>query len=184
MPDSDRLATQSEILAPWWLGVIHELPPVAYYCGLDFQWVGWTIPWSPGISVNHIYTSRGSRGQRRMTDEASAWKDVAIAQVRGSLPSAPIPMAIISGCPLETAIVIFPPDKRKRDIDNLVKLPQDAVCAALGIDDRRITRSHVYLAPATRTHPGILFAIRALAPDSKTRAKPAPKPLDIARAIA
>jgi len=43
----------------------------------------------------------------------------------------------------EAQYTFYPPDKRKRDMDNclaMMKNYQDGVCAALGIDDTRIKR--------------------------------------------
>ena len=48
--------------------------------------------------------------------------------------------------PLGLRLVLWFKDNRRTDIDGRVKLAQDAICEALGIDDSRIHELHVYRA--------------------------------------
>ena len=48
--------------------------------------------------------------------------------------------------PLGLRLVLWFKDNRRTDIDGRVKLAQDAICEALGVDDSRIHELHVYRA--------------------------------------
>ncbi len=99
-----------------------------------------TLPWPTGVSTNHLY-QRNRYGGVRLSARARAWKEAAILAVRqagGTLPDGPL---LLQMC-------VYPPDGRRRDLDNLIKLTQDAVFAALGIDDSRV--SHLLVARCER----------------------------------
>lgn len=74
--------------------------------------------------MNHHYAH--SRYGVRLTEAARAWRDKVALIVAGH--TAPTP-------PLEITLFLVPPDKRRRDPDNLLKETLDAVLGAWGIDD-------------------------------------------------
>lgn len=78
-----------------------------------------TLPWPP--SVNH-YWSRTKRGNVYVSARGKAYQqEVALIVKR----------RIRSGTPYDTPVAVsilaFPPDRRKRDIDNLLKASLDAM---------------------------------------------------------
>jgi crossover junction endodeoxyribonuclease RusA len=91
----------------------------------------------PTVSTNHMYVSAyrtdgaGNRYLgRRLSDKMVAWKNevatlARVARHGGTLPSSP----------LHVEVDVFPPDRRRRDSDNLLKGLLDACRVALGIDD-------------------------------------------------
>ena len=88
-------------------------------------WKFYSLPWAP--SVNHYYqkTKTGSffiskRGRRFRDDVAGILR-----------PCSPFPENI----PLEIKVDLFPPDKRKRDIDNNLKALLDAIEKAGGFEN-------------------------------------------------
>jgi len=40
--------------------------------------------------------------------------------------------------PFQMFVYVYPPDRRKRDLDNIIKVMQDGVCSGLNIDDSNI----------------------------------------------
>lgn len=93
-----------------------------------------TIPFPP--SVNTYWGFRGSH--RYLTARAKTFKDMVQAEyVRSGLDS-------FSNARLSVTIQLYPPDRRVRDIDNVVKSTLDALCQA-GVfeDDGQIDVLHV-----------------------------------------
>jgi crossover junction endodeoxyribonuclease RusA len=78
----------------------------------------WRLPWPP--SINHYY--RHTRNGHFITREGRLYRSAVIAAV-GAI-----------GKPLEGALALsvrlYMPDKRRRDIDNVLKALQDALQAA------------------------------------------------------
>ncbi|NJK32104.1 MAG: RusA family crossover junction endodeoxyribonuclease [Deltaproteobacteria bacterium] len=84
------------------------------------------LPFPP--SSNSAYPS-GKNGRRFMSKAGAAWKLAAYPMATSSLGDWLAPECIMMSFWLAF------PDKRKRDLNNYVKLPQDLVCEAWGIDD-------------------------------------------------
>ena len=102
-----------------------------------------TLPFPP--SVNAAYRAVRnpktggvrnvkSRALREFEREAGKAATAAGAK-RGSVPE---------GAALSLTLLMFVPDRRKRDIDNLCKASIDALKHALGFDDSRVAELHVY----------------------------------------
>lgn len=87
-----------------------------------------TIPYPPSVN-----TYWGFQGHRRfLTEKAQAFK----REVQAAVLSQPIRFG---NAPLYLAISVSPPDKRKRDIDNILKPTIDALMmAGLFADDSQI----------------------------------------------
>lgn len=92
-----------------------------------------TLPWPP--SVNHYYGSRGNRrfikkaGVKFRQDVADLVSEQQCAKQEGRLA---------------LFITVYPPDKRRRDCDNVVKAIQDALQhAGVYDDDCQIDGLHV-----------------------------------------
>jgi Holliday junction resolvase RusA-like endonuclease len=132
----------------------------------------------PTVTANHMYTHT-ARGVR-LSDKAASYRDEVIVLARqhgrpSAVATTPITHAIfggkatliertIPGNALELNIAIYPPDGRRRDIDNVVKLLQDALAAAWDFDDARIALLTVARHKLTLTHPhgAILVILRQL----------------------
>lgn len=93
------------------------------------------IPWPPG--VNHIWRSIVIRGSVRvlLSKEGRQYRDA----VKNALNAfARIPAACFAG-PVAVHIDAYPPDRRRRDVDNLAKAALDALThAGLWEDDSQI----------------------------------------------
>lgn len=74
------------------------------------------LPWPP--SINHYY---GSHGNRRFIKKAGVKFRADVADIVSELGYAE------EVGQLAMFISVYPPDKRKRDLDNLVKATQDAL---------------------------------------------------------
>lgn len=95
------------------------------------------IPGKPP-GINEMYINVPGRG-RALTSAAKKWKEAINAIVR--LSAEDYDQYKTSDLRLE--IMWFWPDIYKRDIDGPVKLVQDAVCEALGYNDKRIVELSV-----------------------------------------
>jgi crossover junction endodeoxyribonuclease RusA len=81
------------------------------------------LPWPP--SVNHYWKARGSR--RFISPKAKAWLDEAVLLLRASRVRFEGPVAL--------RMYLSPPDRRRRDGDNLEKAIMDALVKAGVIKD-------------------------------------------------
>jgi crossover junction endodeoxyribonuclease RusA len=88
--------------------------------------IEFTLPWPP--SVNHYW--RNFRGRMVIGERGRAYRRDAIASIRQQR----IPADGVGG-PLSVLVHAFPPDRRRRDLDNLQKALLDAVVAAGVIED-------------------------------------------------
>jgi crossover junction endodeoxyribonuclease RusA len=104
---------------------------------MDLQF---TLPWPP--SVNHYW--RNFRGRMVIGARGRQFRTEALVAIREQR----IPADHLGG-PLRVELVANPPDRRRRDLDNLQKALLDAVVAAgvieddSHIDDLRVTRGKV-----------------------------------------
>lgn len=86
-------------------------------------------------STNNLYWNVQGRG-RVLSREARAWKDAAILIAQAAASSAgftPAPRT-----PLRIEITFTSPRVLTFDLDGKLKAPIDAVCQAIGVDDRHI----------------------------------------------
>lgn len=124
----------------------------------DMKSLTYTLPWPP--SVNHYWRSVliGGKPRTLLSKEGREFKQAAVGAVlqqrRG--PSAPL-----SGR-LAIAVTLFPPDRRRYDLDNRLKAVLDSLTEArVWEDDRHVKIIHleeggivkggacrVYIAPA------------------------------------
>ena len=98
------------------------------------------IPWVP-FSVNHLYhivvkRKKGAKypfgdprnyyGTKVLKQEARQYK----AEIKHGFRK-----IVMFDCPVSFVVVVHPPDKRKRDLDNLSKLLQDSLTGVVWTDD-------------------------------------------------
>lgn len=93
-------------------------------------------------SVNHLY-HRSERGVV-LTDQARLYRDEAAWLVRSAVAAAREQPATTDR--LHVTVRFRFGDRRRRDLDNPLKLLLDAVCAGLAVDDSQIDELHVYRA--------------------------------------
>ncbi len=92
------------------------------------------LPYPP--SVNGMYR-RGDDGQTKLTQKAKTFRLHCKAEGRRIRASPINPPVVVS-------IYVFPPDRRKRDIDNIVKAILDGLEAAQVLkDDSNVARLEV-----------------------------------------
>jgi len=85
-----------------------------------------TLPWPP--SVNHYWKPRGNGKGMYISEQGKRFRDeVGVAVVLAGKPTFDSPVAI--------SIVTRKPDKRRRDLDNIVKATFDALTHAGVIAD-------------------------------------------------
>lgn len=102
-----------------------------------------TLPWPP--SVNRYYRSpnKGAlAGRTLISQEGRAYREVVAALVMESRQSAGL------ACPLVVDIEAHMPDKRRRDLDNLMKSLLDSLThAGVWLDDSQIVDLRIRRAP-------------------------------------
>jgi crossover junction endodeoxyribonuclease RusA len=81
------------------------------------------LPWPP--SVNHYWKARGSR--RFISPTAKAWLDEAVLLLRAA--------RVRFDGPVKVSMFLSPPDRRRRDGDNLEKAIMDSLVKAGVIRD-------------------------------------------------
>lgn len=98
------------------------------------------LPWPP--SGNHAYTV--ARGRKILSSAARSYRDLAVYLASKQLSRCPHPQGFDG--PIAVSIVAKEPDRRRRDVDGLLKLPLDCLTKAgvwsddSKIDDLRIVR--------------------------------------------
>ena len=98
------------------------------------------LPWPP--SANHYQGQK--YGKRFLSEKTKAFR-LHVSEMAAERNLAPLT------CELELFIALFPPDKRKRDIDNYIKQTFDALQHAGVIeDDSQITKLTVIKRPPTK----------------------------------
>jgi crossover junction endodeoxyribonuclease RusA len=90
------------------------------------------LPYPP--SNNHLYTV--ARGRKIKSKLGRLWHDLAVIQVKRQMADQKLTKIT---WPIAVRLMAHPPDRRKRDLDNLPKAALDA-CTQAGIwgDDSRI----------------------------------------------
>lgn len=92
------------------------------------------LPWPP--SVNHYYRHVGPRVL--ISREGRQYREAVTAQLRGVVTKP------LQGT-LRLIAEFYPPDRRRRDLDNLLKCVQDTLQhAGLYLDDAQICELHVF----------------------------------------
>jgi len=95
-----------------------------------------TLPWPPSANTYYRHVSRGPlAGRTLLSEQGRAYRKavdavVAMARARKAL-----------AVPLEVRIAAFPPDRRKRDLDNLLKSVLDCLEASGVIENDNLIES-------------------------------------------
>jgi Holliday junction resolvase RusA-like endonuclease len=120
-----------------------ELPALAF-----------ELPLPP--SSNNTYTNAPGRG-RALTSYAKSWKTAATVITRTAARASTWPIP-----PFSLSLFVYLPNEQ-RDLDNCIKLAQDAICEALGTDDRRVHELHAYRA-IDKQRPRLVVVVRTIEP--------------------
>lgn len=94
------------------------------------------LPVPPSVNGMYIHSRWGTR----LTPAAEAYRQEAVLRAREALRGAQWPSR---ACYRLTVDVWFA-NRRRRDLDNTLKVLQDSLAAALGFNDSQITELHVY----------------------------------------
>lgn len=97
---------------------------------VDCGW-GIELPYPP--TINHAYMTTKS-GKRLLKPEFIQFKFVVSTLIANGKQLRGLPLP-----PLQLFIEVYPPDKRKRDLDNIIKVLQDAIFDGLHLDDSMVT---------------------------------------------
>lgn len=95
------------------------------------------LPWPP--SVNHYWGHRGSR--RFLSPKVRAWRREATVLVRAA-------RRVTFSAPVAVVLHLYPPDRRKRDLDNVIKAVLDVlVLGGVLKDDSQVVELRVVKNP-------------------------------------
>jgi crossover junction endodeoxyribonuclease RusA len=119
----------------------HTTQDLTYFNKKHRKLRDYTLPWPP--SINHLY---GRHGNRTFIKKAGVLYHKRTLEIVGKI----FPFT----GRLKLTIVVFEPDKRRRDLDNLLKITQDSLQKA-GVfkDDSQIDHLLIYRAGYV-TKPG------------------------------
>lgn len=110
-----------------------------------------TLPVPP--SINHQYAT--VQGRRVMSSTGRAYKTEVGHVLLAVLSGHPHRTHFLDGAragTLTLTIHFFFASALRRDVDGGLKIAQDAVCGALGVNDNRVTEIHLYK-KQDRAHP-------------------------------
>lgn len=113
-----------------------------------------TLPLPP--STNNAYRNAGLG--RALTAEARAWKQSAAWLVHVDYRDQGKPAL---SPPLTLSLFLYLPSERRADISNRIKLVEDVLCAALGVDDHHVHELHCFRA-VDRQNPRLVAVVRSL----------------------
>jgi crossover junction endodeoxyribonuclease RusA len=102
-----------------------------------------TLPVPP--SINHQYAT--VNGRRLLSAHGRSYKALVGQQVMIALSRIPCqqrPIEALRTGELALSIRFFFTSRLRRDVDGGLKIAQDALCQALGINDNRIVEIHLY----------------------------------------
>lgn len=125
--------------------------------------IAFTLPWPTGVTANSQWRSGTTRsGTTRVYKTAAAkdWSQTGYVEARLHLREVE---PLLAG---QIALVLFahPPDSRRRDPDNLLKLTCDALARGWGIDDSRFRDIRVVMAdPVAKADARLEVSVSAFA---------------------
>jgi len=102
-----------------------------------------TLPIPP--SINHQYAT--VNGRRLLSAHGRSYKALVGQQVMIALSRTPCRHGLVEALrtgDLAFSIQFFFTSRLRRDVDGGLKIAQDALCQALGINDNRIVEIHLY----------------------------------------
>lgn len=95
----------------------------------------WSIDWPRNVGANKLHRPTEKRGQRVLTEEARAYRDLVALKVR-EYPAQPLPEG-----DLAIFVISYPPTAGEHDDDNHMKLVRDGVALGYQFNDKRIKLS-------------------------------------------
>lgn len=101
-----------------------------------------TLPFPPSVNQYYRHVSKGPLAGRVLISEAGrAYRKAVDAVVRQARARKALAM------PLELRVAVYPPDRRKRDLDNLLKATQDSLeKSGVYLSDSQIHRISIWFA--------------------------------------
>jgi crossover junction endodeoxyribonuclease RusA len=116
-----------------------------------------TLPLPPGVNNQYVTVN----GRRVLSRAARGWKQ----QAQAAMSRVELPPAFAATLPngyLAVFIDFYFETPMRRDLDGGLKIALDTICAALGIDDRRVVDIHL-VKRIDPLHPRIEVELEALA---------------------
>lgn len=111
--------------------------------GVTAESIGLTLPVPP--SVNHQYAT--VNGRRLLSAKGRAYKEFVGQQILVALAQSPHRDTLrqaLRQASLSLSIHFFFASALRRDTDGGLKITQDALCEGLGLNDNRVTETHLY----------------------------------------
>lgn len=121
-----------------------------------------TLPVPP--SINHQYAT--VNGRRVLAAAGRAYKATVAQQVLLGLAGSPHRQTLLQALrthDLSLSIRFYFASPLRRDVDSGLKIAQDALCEALGLNDNRVTEVHLYKSQDAR-QPRIEISLGLQAP--------------------
>lgn len=119
--------------------------------------IQFALPLPPGVNQQYATVN----GRRVLSREARRWKTEAMKQLRQLTVPAAFTDTLHDGY-LALFIDFYFATPMRRDLDGGLKITQDTICEALGIDDRRVVDIHL-VKRIDPLHPRIEVELEAVA---------------------
>ena len=113
-------------------------------------------------SINHQYAT--VNGRRLLSSDGRSYKSTVAQQIVVALARSPHKeslLRVLRSSDLTLAIHFYFASPLRRDVDGGLKIAQDALCEALGLNDNRIVEIHLYKSRDAH-HPRIEMTLSAL----------------------
>jgi crossover junction endodeoxyribonuclease RusA len=107
-----------------------------------------SLPWPPSVNTYWRNVSKGRLSGRVLISEAGRKYRKDVSSLIGAFG-----MRKALSCELSVSIIAYPPDRRRRDLDNILKSLLDSCThAGLWLDDSQISR--LTISRSRMVHPG------------------------------
>jgi len=119
-----------------------------------------TLPWPPSVNSMYRAIPRGKHCQNILSRKGREYKESALI----AIACHNLPPGELDG-DLQVTLDLYPPDARRRDVDNYSKVVLDVLTeGCVWHDDSQIADLHILKRPRDKDNPRVVVTISAITP--------------------